>query len=1142
MEISGERFAALFSTMAEGVVFRDAAGRVVAHNESAERILGLPAGELTGVGTFDATLRPIQEDGSPFPGDAHPAIVALRTGESQCGVVMGIHRKDGTLAWISLQSHPVRRDGVIDGVVTILADITGRKAAEDALRISEERWKLAVECSRDGIWDHNIATGHVFYSGRWKEILGYDEDELSANISEWRTRIHPDDLPVVIAAVQNHWAAKTPFYQSEYRVRCKDGSWKWILARGSVVSHAADGTVQRFVGTIADVSERKYSEERLRGSEERLVKVFRCSPAAIVLADREGGRILEVNDAFERITGYSRDEVVGLPDMEARFFEDTAELAKATALLDRDGRFSDIEFRLRRKDGELRVCVISGELVHVHGHAFSISATVDITERRRAEEGLRRSEARYRAVVENSLEGILFASAEGVILERSPSYRLLSGYSNEERIGYVGFDSVHPDDLPRVRQTWAAVLNEPEQFHRLEFRIRHKDESWCWIETSAQNLLNNPNVEAIVMTSRDITDRIRTQEALEQARSNLTALLESTDDVIWSVDTQHRVLTFNQAFARTILANYGVELRVGEVLYHRLGGRAADEWPEFYNRALREGACRVEYVTAAGRTMEFSLNALLSCGERVGVSVFGKDITTRKQDEAERERLWAQLAQSQKMESIGRLAGGVAHDFNNLLTVINGYSQLAVARLKTGDPLRNQISEIRKAGERAAGLTRQLLAFSRKQVMQPRALNLNRIVGDMQSMLRRLVGEDVEVVFTLCAESPIVHADPHQLEQVIMNLAVNGRDAMRSGGRLKIETALVTGAEASELRPGRHAMLAVSDTGIGMDEATLQRIYEPFFTTKEAGQGTGLGLSMVQGIVEQSGGHIHVASEPGEGSTFRVYLPALNGAVVETETPTAVSALQGTETILVVEDQPEVCDYATAVLQEYGYRVIQASNAADALAICDREPDHIHLLLTDVVMPQTSGRDLAARLAVTRPKTKALFMSGYTDDVIAQHGVLDEGTHFLQKPFSPDELAEKVREVLGPPPSAIRVLVVDDEEGVRRYLRMVLEEAGYIVNEAADGKEALDLALEDPPEVVITDLVMPEQEGIETIRALRRRVPQLAIVAISGAFGGQFLNTAKILGADAILDKPLRAEVLLAKVSDLLARRSSRNS
>ena len=527
----------------------------------------------------------------------------------------------------------------------------------------------------------------------------------------------------------------------------------------------------------------------------------------------------------------------------------------------------------------------------------------------------------------------------------------------------------------------------------------------------------------------------------------------------------------------------------------------------------------------------------------MGVSVFGKDVTERKQAEAQREKLWSQLAQAQKMESVGRLAGGVAHDFNNLLTVINGYSQLALTRLKDGAPLRGQIAEIRKAGERAAALTRQLLAFSRKQVMQPRALNLNLIVGEMQSMLRRMVGEDVEVTFAFSAEHPILRADPHQLEQVIMNLAVNARDAMPSGGRLRIETALVDEASVAlnpEMRPGRYVMLAVSDTGVGMDQATLQRIYEPFFTTKEAGHGTGLGLSMVQGIVVQSGGYIHVSSEPGHGATFKIYLPVLTGVTIDPDQPVGVPELQGTETILVVEDQAEVCDYAVAVLKEYGYRVIQAANAGDALLACEREPARIHLLLTDVVMPRTSGRELVARLATARPGMKTLFMSGYTDEVIAQHGVLDEGTHFIQKPFSPEELAGKVRAVLGPPAQAIRILVVDDEEPVRSYLRTVLEDGGYLVSEAGNGKEALRMAMSEPTDLVITDLVMPEQEGIETIQVLRRRAPEVGIIAISGAFGGQFLSTAKILGADMVLDKPVGADLLLTKVAELVSRRSSR--
>jgi PAS domain S-box-containing protein len=548
----------------------------------------------------------------------------------------------------------------------------------------------------------------------------------------------------------------------------------------------------------------------------------------------------------------------------------------------------------------------------------------------------------------------------------------------------------------------------------------------------------------VVITSRDISDRIQTQQAREQMQSNLTALIESTDDLIWSVDTEGRILTYNQALSEHVRTSHDAEVHSGRSLHKHLPGPAEQIWRDACRRALEEGPFRIEHQLTSGRTVEFSLNPIRSGEERVGVSVFGKDITDRKQAEAQRETLREQLAQAQKMESIGRLAGGVAHAFNNLLTVINGYSQLAFSRLKGGDPLRNQLAEIRKAGERAAGLTRQLLAFSRKQIMQPRAINLNVVVTGMQSMLRRLVGEDVEVTFALSAENPILHADLYQLEQVIRNLAVNARDAMPEGGRLRIETALVERDEAStavqpEVPPGRYAVLSVADSGIGMDQATLQRIYEPFFTTKEAGQGTGLGLSMVQGIVEQSGGHINVSSAPGQGATFKIYLPALTGVSIEEQVPDSVAALRGAETVLVVEDQTEVCDYATAVLHEFGYRVIQAANAGEALLICEREPAPIHLVLTDVVMLRTSGRDLVGRLATARPGMKTLFMSGYTDDVIAQHGVLAKGTQFIQKPFSPEELAAKVRAVLGPPAAEARVLVLDDEPSVRSFLRAALE-------------------------------------------------------------------------------------------------------
>jgi PAS domain S-box-containing protein len=384
-------------------------------------------------------------------------------------------------------------------------------------------------------------------------------------------------------------------------------------------------------------------------------------------------------------------------------------------------------------------------------------------------------------------------------------------------------------------------------------------------------------------------------------------------------------------------------------------------------------------------------------------------------DTTERRQAEARLVQAQKMESIGRLAGGIAHDFNNLLTVINGYSHLLLGRLRPGDPLRAGLEAILKAGERAAGLTQQLLAFSRKQVLELRVLDLNQVVGEMRPMLERLVGEDVEVRVALHAQVGTVRADPHQLEQVVMNLVVNARDAMPDGGKLLLETACVEWGESyvtshPEARAGRYVMLAVSDSGMGMDEETQRHIFEPFFTTKGVGKGTGLGLSMVQGIVTQSGGSIEVYSEIGHGTTFKIYLPRVEEAVVEAALPEAVAVLGGTETVLVVEDQAEVRDYAATTLKAYGYRVIKAENAGEALLLYERE--RIDLLLTDVVMPNISGRELAGRLGKMQPGIKVLFMSGYTDNVVAHHGVLEKGVAFIQKPFSPERLALRVRQVL----------------------------------------------------------------------------------------------------------------------------------
>jgi len=377
-----------------------------------------------------------------------------------------------------------------------------------------------------------------------------------------------------------------------------------------------------------------------------------------------------------------------------------------------------------------------------------------------------------------------------------------------------------------------------------------------------------------------------------------------------------------------------------------------------------------------------------------------------------------QLAQASKMEAIGHLAGGVAHDFNNLLMVIMGRTELLVADLDTGDPKRHAIELIEETAHRAADLTRQLLAFSRKQVLQPRVLDLNSVVSNMSEMLRRLIGEDIALVTVLAPTLGHVKADPGQIEQIIMNLAVNARDAMPHGGRLTLETAnvdldAVYARKHVEARPGPHIMLALSDTGIGMDPKTRARIFEPFFTTKGPRKGTGLGLAMVYGIVKQSGGNIWVYSEPGQGTAFKIYLPRIEEPIESAQGRSALAPpLRGIETVLLVEDEDAVRDLARDILQARGYTVLEARHGAEALRISEQHPGPIHLMLTDVVMPEMTGRVLADRLAALRPETKILYMSGYTDNAVVHHGVLDPGTVFLQKPFTGAVLARKVREIL----------------------------------------------------------------------------------------------------------------------------------
>jgi two-component system, cell cycle sensor histidine kinase and response regulator CckA len=552
-----------------------------------------------------------------------------------------------------------------------------------------------------------------------------------------------------------------------------------------------------------------------------------------------------------------------------------------------------------------------------------------------------------------------------------------------------------------------------------------------------------PAIEREVRECQERVARRQVDEALRASEARFRRLAESGIIGITISDVGGEVLDANDTF----LAMVGYSRQ--ELL------QGALKWPDLTPPEFAElGLRAIDQMRACGVAPAWEMETIRRDGSRVPIVVgsamleypeciaFTADLTARKQAEAGWTRAEAalrqseeQLRQAQKMEAVGRLAGGVAHDFNNVLSVILSYVDLMLLDLRQGDPLREDAQEVHKAATRAAGLTRQLLLFSRQQVVEPKVIDLHDVLKSMDTMLQRILGEDVELISLPPKAAGRVKVDPSHIEQVILNLVVNARDAMPTGGHLTIETDNVVLDDAYALghipaRTGPYVMLTVSDTGSGMDRETQKRIFEPFFTTKEVGKGTGLGLSTVFGIVQQSGGSIWVYSELGKGTTFKVYLPRVDEDVDVPTVQVAPETLSGTETILLVEDEEQVRTIAVSILRRQGYHVIAAQNAGEALLVCEGNSARIDLLLTDVVMPQMSGPALAHRLAVTRPEMKVLCMSGYTDDSIVRHGVLESDVAFIQKPITPALLARKVREVLDGGPVSTRIRLPPEPHAV----------------------------------------------------------------------------------------------------------------
>ncbi|MGA8023069.1 MAG: PAS domain S-box protein, partial [Candidatus Acidiferrales bacterium] len=807
------------------------------------------------------------------------------------------------------------------------------------------------------------------------------------------------------------------------------------------------------VGSFAiyeDITERREAQRAQQQAEEKLSQLFENAVEGIFRASVEG-QLLSVNPALARMCGYSSPEemILSVQDMSQDLYADPQARVEFKRRMTEHGSVESFEYQLRRKDGARIWVSENARVVRVsNGEVVAYEGTMeDITERKRSE--LERQvtfEIIHAVNVTDNLDDLLYLVYQALRKVLYAENCFVALYEPASGMFHFPFFIDQFDEAPPPQQvgrsctayvyrTGRAMLIPQQVFDELAEQgevelVGTPSPSWLGapLRTPAATIgvlvvqhyeneaaYTERDLEFLVSVGGQIAlaiERKRAEEKIRESEARLRVLVEQLPAVLWTVGKD---LRFTSALGAG-LARLGLKPNqiVGVSLMDYFETNDQTFLPIAAHRRATKGEAVTFHVEWKGGSYTCHVEPLRTAeGELHGAICMALDITDRKQ-------LEEQLRQAQKMEAVGRLAGGIAHDFNNLLMVIQGYADLMTERLAEGDPLRRNAEQIQTASQRATSLTRQLLAFSRKQMLAPKVLNVQSVVVDMEKILRRLIGEDIQLETSSAADLGLIKADRSQIEQVIMNLAVNARDAMPEGGRLTIETANVELDKAAAhppavLSPGKYVMLAVTDNGCGMDAETQAHIFEPFFTTKEKGKGTGLGLATVYGIVKQSGGYVWVYTEPGRGTSFKVYLPRIedeqtargrDGKSEARELP------RGSETVLLVEDEKGVRELAREYLELTGYTVIAAEDGHTALELAAMHVGPIQLLMTDVVMPGISGRELAGRVKAIRPEIKVLFMSGYTDQAVVHHGILDNDAALLQKPFTMAALAAKLREIL----------------------------------------------------------------------------------------------------------------------------------